>query len=55
MRSKQCLLLLDSCTAQDFAQRRSQNSPLNITYGSTEVVNAEGFLEQLMELGQKRA
>lgn len=38
---------------QDFANRRSQSVPLSITYGSTELINAEGFLEQLMELGQK--
>ncbi|CAN0422941.1 unnamed protein product [Ectocarpus sp. 12 AP-2014] len=40
---------------QDFAQRRSQSAPLSITYGSTELVNAEGFFEQLMELGTKQA
>ncbi|CAM9320577.1 unnamed protein product [Sphacelaria rigidula] len=37
---------------QDFALRRSQSSPLSVTYGSTELVNAEKFFEQLMELGQ---
>lgn len=39
---------------QDFAQRRSQSAPLSITYGSTELVNAEDFFEQLMELGHKQ-
>eukprot|EP00903_Cladosiphon_okamuranus_P008567 g8220.t1 len=39
---------------QDFAQRRSQSAPLSITYGSTELVNAETFFEQLMDLGQKQ-
>lgn len=39
---------------QDFAQRRSQSAPLSVTYGSTELVNAEGFFEQLMDLGQKQ-
>lgn len=39
---------------QDFAQRRSQSAPLSITYGSTELVNAEAFFEQLMDLGQKQ-
>ncbi|CAM9315596.1 unnamed protein product [Discosporangium mesarthrocarpum] len=38
---------------QDFAQRRSQNLPLSLTYGSTEIVNAEAFLRQLMEVGTK--
>ncbi|CAM9431576.1 unnamed protein product [Ascophyllum nodosum] len=39
---------------QDFAQRRSQGAPMSVTYGSTELINAEGFLEQLMELGEKQ-
>eukprot|EP00752_Nemacystus_decipiens_P008016 g7163.t1 len=39
---------------QDFAQRRSQSAPLSVTYGSTELVNAEAFFEQLMDLGQKQ-
>lgn len=42
------------CVKQDFAQRRSQSAPLSITYGSTELVNAEEFFAQLMELGQKQ-
>lgn len=50
-----CACLFVKHMKQDFAQRRSQSAPLSITYGSTELVNAEGFFEQLMELGTKQA
>lgn len=46
--------LMFASVSQDFAQRRSQSAPLSVTYGSTELVNAEGFFEQLMDLGQKQ-
>jgi sec1 family domain-containing protein 1 len=42
---------------QDCSQRRaavsgsSSSSSLSITYGCTELLNAEGFLQQLAELG----
>ena len=41
---------------QDCAQRRSSSSnssSLSITYGCTELLNAEGFLRQLEELGSR--
>lgn len=47
-------LVMHASVYQDFAQRRSQSAPLSVTYGSTELVNAEGFFEQLMDLGQKQ-
>lgn len=49
-----CLSAFLPTFSQDFANRRSQGVPMSITYGSTELINAEGFLEQLMELGQKQ-
>ena len=36
----------------DYSETKRQTGPMNITYGCSEMLNAEGFLKQLKELGK---